>query len=179
MKFISQKRTHRIKLISEIMLFYYIVRVLYYPTSSSTSNMREAFGALKNGELTKFSSCRDISSEVLHLFYFIFHRDPRYSRRGKKHKATYGAVMPEHALFVKRFSLIYEIVLQTPRSFLQITGFSAKFCLNPVIEMRKKCLHQVCNRNNLFEWNVLNNMGCGFKFWAVKIFWSFPRIPLS
>lgn len=146
------------------MLFYYIVRVLYYPTSSSTSNMREAFGALKNGELTKFSSYRDISSEVLHLFYFIFHRDPRYSRRGKKHKATYGAVMPEHALFVKRFSLIYEIVLQTPRSFLQITGFPAKFCLNPIIETRKKCLHQVCNRNNLFEWNVLNNMGRGFKF---------------
>jgi len=46
------------------------------------SNMREAFTALKSGELTKFSSRRDISSEVSHLFHFIFHRDPRYSRRG-------------------------------------------------------------------------------------------------
>lgn len=44
--------------------------------------MREAFTALKSGELTKFSSRRDISSEVSHLFHFIFHRDPRYSRRG-------------------------------------------------------------------------------------------------
>lgn len=47
---------------------------------------------LKSGELTKFSSCRDISSEVLRLFHFIFHHDPRYFRRGiakniKRHMA--------------------------------------------------------------------------------------------
>lgn len=46
--------------------------------------MHEAFNALKSEELTKFSSRRDISSEVLHLFHSIFHRNPLLSARQSK-----------------------------------------------------------------------------------------------
>ena len=57
--------------------------VFYYPTSSSTIKYARDVHCIKEWrELTKFSSRRDISSEVSHLFHFIFHRDPRYSRRG-------------------------------------------------------------------------------------------------
>lgn len=93
--------------------------VLYYSTCSPASNMRETFSALKSGKLTKFSSCRGISSKVLHLLHFIFRRGLLLpARNSKKHKATYGAVVPEHTLFVKRFSLIYRDSIANITPFL-------------------------------------------------------------
>jgi len=92
--------------------------------------MREVFIALKSGELTKFSSRHDISSEVLHLSHFIFCHDPLFSaRNSKKHKVTYDAVMLEHTLFVKQFSLIYEIVLQTSCAFCRLQDSRQNFIL--------------------------------------------------